>query len=393
MNITIYPSKLKGLVPAVTSKSHMQRLLICAALADAPTDIICNDISDDIHAAVDCLNALGAYITKTRRGFRVIPIGQLPDKATLQCGESGAVLRFLLPVAGALGVDTTFVLRGRLAHRPLTPLLRQMSDHGCCLQWLDNDRLRCTGKLRGGEYILPGNVSSQFISGLRMAFPLIREACSLTVTGEVASKPYIQMTQDVLALFGIGDISHKQYRTPGTVCAQGDWSGAAFYLGANALGSDVTVTGLTQDSHQADSVIGAILSHTDHHLTIDATDFPDLVPILAVIAAGNQGGVFSGISRLRLKESDRVEAICAMLAALGISAEADENTLQVFPGSFQGGTVDSFGDHRIAMAAAIAATAADGPVTILGAHCVSKSYPRFWEDYQSLGGHYAFDLR
>ncbi len=393
MNITVFPAKLKGRIMAVTSKSHMQRLLICASLADQPTDILCSHISDDIQAAVDCLTALGADMIRTEYGYRVIPIGQVPEKATLPCGESGAVLRFLLPVTGALGVDTTFILSGRLAQRPLNPLLREMEIHGCRFQWVSKDRLRCSGKLRGGTFTLPGNISSQFISGFMMAFPLIGGPCLLNIIGEIASGPYIQMTQDVLSLFGISSLSCKQFKSPGVVHAEGDWSGAAFYLGANALGNDITVQGLDPESSQADKTIRPVLPVLNDNATVDTSDFPDLVPIMAVVAARNQGAVFTGISRLRLKESDRVTSIRAMLAALGISTDCTENALTVYPGKFRGGIVDSCGDHRIAMAAAIAATAASQPVTILNAHCVSKSYPGFWEDYQTLGGRYEFHLR
>lgn len=393
MNVTIYPGKLRGTIPSVASKSHMQRLLICAALADAPTELICNDISDDIRAAVDCLTALGATVTKTSLGYQVDPVHKLPEKACLPCKESGAVLRFLLPVVGALGVDATFLPEGRLAERPLAPLLEEMSRHGCQLKWIEENRLHCKGKLCSGNYTLPGNVSSQFISGLMMAFPLIEGGCELTVTGSVASKPYLQMTQDVLSLFGITKISDKRYRSPKTATVEGDWSGAAFYLGANSLGSDVAVDGLNPDSSQADRAITTLLPLLKGNAAVDVADHPDLTPILAVIAAGNNGAVFTNISRLRLKESDRVASIRAMLCAMGISTDVGENTLTVFPGKFLGGTVDSFGDHRIAMAAAIGATAAEEPVTILNAQCVSKSYPRFWEDYQTLGGRYEFHLR
>ena len=393
MNVTIYPSKLRGTIASIASKSHMQRLLICAALADAPTELICNDISDDIRAAVDCLTALGAAVAKTPLGYRVDPIHKLPEKACLPCKESGAVLRFLLPVVGALGVEATFLPEGRLAERPLSPLLEEMARHGCHLEWDAENRLHCEGKLRSGSYTLPGNVSSQFISGLLMAFPLIEGTCELTVTGTVASKPYLQMTRDVLSLFGIKKESDKCYRSPGTTSAEGDWSGAAFYLGANSLGSDVAVDGLNPDSSQADRAITALLPLLKNNTAVDVADHPDLTPILAVIAAGSNGAVFTNISRLRLKESDRVASIRAMLDTMGISTDVGENTLTVFPGKFRGGTVDSFGDHRIAMAAAIAATAAAEPVTILDAQCVSKSYPRFWEDYQTLGGRYEFHLR
>ena len=393
MNITILPRKLSGTIPAVASKSHMQRLLICAALADGPTDIYCGQISDDIRAAVACLTALGAQINEQCGSYHVIPIGQLPETAALSCGESGAVLRFLLPVVGALGIEATFELEGRLADRPLDPLLQELERHGCRFGWSGKNRLHCAGQLCGGTYTLPGNISSQFISGLKMAFPRIEEPCALDITGNVASRPYIQMTDDVLKRFGIADITCKHYRTPGTLQAEGDWSSAAFFYGANALGSDVAVTGLSADSTQADRAITSVLPQLAVHTAIDAADFPDLVPILAVIAAANKGAVFTNISRLRLKESDRITSICEMLSAFGIATDADENTLTVHPGHFGSCTVDSFHDHRIAMAAAIAASVAQGPVTIRNAQCVSKSYPRFWEDYRTLGGCYEFHLR
>ena len=393
MNITIYPTRLDGCIDAVASKSHMQRLLICAALADLPTDILCGAVCDDIHAAVDCLTALGAGIHRTETGYHVTPIERPPEYAVLHCGESGAVARFMMPVVGALGVEATFHLSGRLAQRPLDPLMQAMQQHGCRFQWIGTDRFRITGKLTSGSFSLPGNVSSQFISGLLMAFPLIQGNCALHVTGQVASKPYIQMTRDTLALFGVGDPACKGYQSPGLVHCEGDWSGAAFYLGAKALNNPVTVRGLNSDSPQADKALLSVLPVLTNRAVVDATDIPDLVPILAVVAAANRGASFTGISRLRLKESDRVATICGMLSALGISTESTEDTLTVYPGQFRGGIVDSFGDHRIAMAAAIAATAAAGPVTILNAHCVNKSYPRFWADYQALGGHYELHLR
>ena len=302
-------------------------------------------------------------------------------------------MRFLLPVAGALGIDTTFVTEGRLSQRPLSPLWEEMLAHGCRLEWVENNRLHCTGKLQGGDYRIAGNISSQFVSGLKMAFPLMDGPCSLTVSGEIGSKPYIRMTEDVLALFGICPENQKQYRSPGTVIAEGDWSSAAFYFGANALGSRVFVEGLNNESLQADRAITSLLPQLTESLIVDGSDFPDLIPILAVIAAVNKGAEFINIRRLRLKESDRVASVRAMLNSLGIHTVSTENTLKVIPGNILGGTVNSFADHRIAMAAAIAATAASGPVTILDAQCVSKSYPGFWEDYQALGGRYEFDLR
>ena len=185
----------------------------------------------------------------------------------------------------------------------------------------------------------------------------------------------------------------QSYVSPGTVAVEGDWSNAAFFLAARALGSDVAVTGLAPDSPQGDRAAAALLAGLEEKRTIDAADIPDLVPILAVTAACKQGAVFTNIARLRLKESDRVEAVKDMLRALGGRAEADENTLTVYGTGLQGGRVDGRNDHRIAMSAAIAATVCREPVTVLGAQCVEKSYPQFWDVYKQLGGRYEQYLR
>ena len=212
------------------------------------------------------------------------------------------------------------------------------------------------------------------------------------------SAPYVQMTQNVLSQFGVRSddfsiVGSFPFRSPGTVQVEGDWSNAAFYLAAAKLGSRVTVDNLNTNSCQGDRAVTEILDNKDNFPVISAADIPDLVPILAVYFASQQGAVFTDIRRLRLKESDRILSITNLLHALGIKTKVDDNTLQVFAGKFSGGTVDACADHRIAMAAGIAATVADGPVNILGAECVSKSYPTFWQEYMHLGGKYEQYIR
>ena len=376
MDIILQPKTLHGTVAAPPSKSIAHRMLIFAAFADEPTKLICPEISDDIDATAHCLRALGANIQRTDSGYRILPIHRIPESADLYCRESGSTLRFLLPIVGALGVSATFHMEGRLSQRPLSPLLEEMERMGCTLSHPTADTIRCQGKLRPGAYKIDGSVSSQFVSGLLMALPLIEGETALEITGRLESKPYVEMTRHVLSLFEQG--------APDQRSVEGDWSNGAFWLAANALGSDLTVTNLDNASVQGDRAIREILPFLRYHTTIGAADIPDLVPILSVVAAANKGAVFVDIARLRLKESDRVTSIIAMLESLGGKAEATENTLTVYGTGLTGGIVDSCSDHRIAMSAAIAATVCAEPVTILGAECVRKSYPRFWEEYHRL---------
>ena len=397
MDLLLHPHSLSGSIPAIPSKSQAHRLLICAALADGDTDLLCSAKNADMEATADCLNALGAEIKSTPEGFTVRPIRKLPKKAVLPCRESGSTLRFLLPVAGALGVETEFRMEGRLPERPLSPLWEEMERMGCTLR-REKYSLFLTGKLRPGDYSMAGNVSSQFFTGLLLACTQMPGQSRISVVGPLESKPYVTMTRQALTLFG-GDVSGWTVRggtplhTPGRLCVEGDWSNAAFFLTANILGSRVNITGLDPESAQGDRVILKILSELDRFSEIPAGDIPDLVPILAVAAAVKQGAAFTGVGRLRLKESDRIATVAAMLTNLGISVETGPDTLTVHPGVFHGGRVSAAGDHRIAMAAAIAATAAQRDVLLTGAEAVKKSYPRFWEEYRILGGKYEQFIR
>ena len=398
MDLIIYPEKLAGTVTAIPSKSQAHRLLICAALSNNPTLIHCPETNQDIEATAACLNAIGSDILRTSDGYIVNPIRTVPESAEIDCRESGSTLRFMLPVVCALGISTTIHMSGRLPYRPLSPMWEELERMGCKLS-RPTDRTLCTsGKLNPGEYTIPGNVSSQFITGLLLALPLLNGPSSIQVVGRLESAPYVKMTLDALALFGV---ELKEYRvepafpftSPGCINVEGDWSNAAFFLVAAWLENSITVNNLNPSSSQGDRAVISILTENIGRPVISAANIPDLIPILAVYFAAKDGAVFTNIGRLRLKESDRVTSVINMLGALGIQAEADENTLRVPGGSFTGGTVDSCGDHRIAMAAAIASTVANDCVTILGAECVAKSYPSFWQEFKRLGGKYEQYIR
>lgn len=398
MDITIDPKKLRGTIAAIPSKSQAHRLLICAAFSDGPTELICPETNQDIEATADCLRSLGADIGRTANGYQVYPATHIPKSATLNCRESGSTLRFMLPIAGALGVDATFLMAGRLPKRPLSPMWEEMERMGCALSRPTENTIACRGQLSSGSYTIDGGVSSQFITGLLFAMALIPGSNSLCVTGKIESKPYIDMTCRALETFdvstkGFSVSGSRPFKTPGILHVEGDWSNASFFLAAKRLGNDLDITGLDPDSAQGDRAVAQILSKMDEPITVDAADIPDAVPILAVTAGAMKGATFYNIARLRLKESDRVATVAAMLEGLGARVAVSENEMTVYPATYCGCTIDAAGDHRIAMAAAIAATVALGQVTILGAECVAKSYPIFWEEYKRLGGSYEQYIR
>jgi len=393
MQIKLYPGKLSGNLPAISSKSQAHRMLICAALSNKSSKIYCPDTNEDIDATASCLTALGATIERSGSYFYVSPIRFLPSEATLDCRESGSTLRFMLPLVGALGVNATFILRGRLHKRPLSPLWEEMERMGCKLSRPTEDTVRCTGMLRAGNYIIDGGVSSQFITGLLFAMAILPGKSSLNITGALQSKPYIDITKNVLSMFGVNADSNEivgafPLNGPDELSVEGDWSNAAFFLVANALGSNIKLTNLNYDSFQGDRRVVELITAMKSKQTIDVSDIPDLMPILSILAAAKCGAVFTNIQRLRLKESDRVCSVREMLCNMGIRTEEAADTLTVYPGKFRSCCINSYNDHRIAMSAAIAATAAVGPIEVLDAQCVNKSYPAFWADFAKLGGNY-----
>ena len=415
MKRTITPGARTGRVRIPASKSQAHRLLICAALGEEKTEVVCDGISADIAATAKCLRALGAKIEEMETGFLVSPIKKVPEgRCDLYCGESGSTLRFLLPIVGALGAQAVFHREGRLPQRPLAPLDGVLTAHGMTLTE-DGDLLLCSGRLEAGNYEIAGNVSSQYISGLLMALPRLNADSTLTVTGRLESAAYVAMTEDALRLSKIEFLKNgstytilggQKFRLPARTVVEGDWSNTAFFLCMGALSKEgVTVEGLNLQSSQGDRGVLNVLrrfgaevtEHGDavtvrrgtlHGVMIDAAPIPDLIPVLSVVASVAEGETrVENAYRLRLKESDRLKSTANLLRALGGQVEEKEDGLVITGVSaLHGGAVETQNDHRLAMSAATAACAATGEITVDNDSCVAKSYPRFWEDFSSLKG-------
>lgn len=397
MKAIIQPSPLCGEVAAPASKSMAHRALICAAFADKPTDILCSTTSVDIDATAECLRQLGAHITRTENGFFVNPIAKPNENAVLNCHESGSTLRFMLPVAASVGKVFSLYGEGRLPQRPISELCNALTAHGCSIS---GEKLPLTvcGKLTAGDYTIDGSVSSQFISGLLLALPQTRAESTVTILGDIQSKPYIQMTLDVLSAFGIKTdfvdnkitvFENNGYISPGKYTVEGDWSNGAFFICADAIqGNNVKCLNLTDTSTQGDKAVTEIIKNFGKTEEFDVGNIPDLVPVLAVTACFTSGKtVFANAARLKIKESDRLVSTAKLINDLGGNAVADDDSLTVYgTGKLKGGTVDSFNDHRIVMAAAIAASACENETVINGCEAVNKSYPTFFEEYKKLGG-------
>ena len=410
MDLQIIPKKLSGAVTPPPSKSQAHRLLIAAALSGGVSVLHGLAESQDIQATRRCLSALGAGMEDLPDGaLRVHGLGHgivmAPPYALLDCGESGSTLRFLIPVALLVQGGASFTGRGRLMERPLKPYEDLFREKGIAWKLADNvltvngGRGYGTLALDPGTYRLPGNVSSQFFTGLLFVMPLLEGDSTLVSTTPLESRDYLEMTRQALAAAGVTTrwadentlcVPGGQVYQPFTATVEADWSQAGFWYAADFLDSQVEIRGLDPDSAQGDKVVSELYWKLARpgDAEIDVSGCPDLLPPLAVMAAVRSGTTrFTNAARLRMKESDRLSTITAALTALGAEVhEEPDRLIIVGKPSLPGGTVDSANDHRIAMAAAIAATACTGPVTVLGAQCVQKSYPDFWEVYRSLGG-------
>ncbi len=401
-----------GEVRVIPSKSFAHRALIAAALSDDECEIICKANSMDIAATAQCLNALGAAITETDKGYKVLPI-QKTDKAKLDCGESGSTLRFLVPVAAALGTETEFTGHGRLPSRPIKPLVDVLCRNGADIDCDGTLPMTVRKGLESGKFEISGEISSQFISGLIFALPLLCGDSSIEICGKTESKRYIDMTLDVVRQFGICaeyvenriEIrGNQRYSSPKCFEVEGDWSNAAFWACLGAFSEKgIKCTGLSKNSVQGDSRIaeilkefGADVSLDDNSITVkrgtlsgirlDASEIPDLVPVVSVVAAAASGEtVIYNAKRLRMKESDRIESTVAMLKGLGAEAYPTEDGLRIVgKPRLSGGCVDSFNDHRIVMSAAIASAICDNAVRIIGAEAARKSYGDFFDRLKEL---------
>lgn len=413
MTARCLPSVLSGKINAISSKSDAHRLLICAALAGEQTKIRCNVMSKDIAATVDCLKAMGTNIVVDECIITVTP-APFKKSAELDCSESGSTLRFLLPVIAALGIDAVISGHGRLPERPLSPLKEEMEKNGTVFRTGSKFPLHISGQLTAGDYELAGNVSSQFISGLLFALPLLDGDSKIKLIPPVESRSYIKITLAALKKFGI-EITEKEnlfiikgnqkYRSPKEMTVDGDWSNSAFFLCAGALGGDgVTVTGLDINSPQGDKKILDVLKNIGANIavngdevtvkanklsgvTVDASDIPDLVPVISVMAALSSGETqIKNAGRLRIKECDRLAAVYDMLTTVGISVTQTDDGLIIEGGKPMGGKVNGCNDHRMVMSAAVLSLFCREPVNVTDAQAVDKSYPNFFKDFNSLGG-------
>lgn len=415
--VTLSPSRLEGEVSLPPSKSFAHRAVICASLAKGRSVISPIDLSDDIAATIAGCRMLGADITLQER--TLIVNGENTGDADssikeINCFESGSTLRFLIPVAAALGVDTRFIGHGRLPQRPIDIYTSLLPEFGVTCHSVEHSLpLRIGGRLQAGDYHVPGDISSQFITGLLFALPLCDGDSQIILTSPLQSSDYVKMTLETLKSFHIEitettngyAIRGNQSYQPCDYTVEGDWSQASFFLAAGAINSSVILTGLREDSVQGDRVASRIFSdfgadihfsegklycsHRDlHSLTIDAMDIPDMVPALAVTAAYCDGiTTITGAQRLKMKESNRLFSTAQNLRKLGCAVEDYEDRLIIRGNNqLQGANLFGFNDHRIVMAFSIAALGAEGDVSIADAESIRKSYPNFFEDYQKLGG-------
>ncbi len=396
MNIHISAGSACGTVAAPPSKSMAHRLLICAGLSDGISHIRDVDFNEDILATIDCLRALGATLDVD--GNTVTVRGISPRTATPQnplcCRESGSTLRFFLPLALLGTKETVFTGSEKLLSRPLGVYETLCTERALAFTQTDK-AVTVKGTLSHGEFAVAGNISSQFISGLLFALPLLDGDSVIRITSPVESRSYINLTLQALHYFGIRaawqdektlKVDGNQRYTPTDMTVEGDYSGAAFLAALNTLGGDVTVTGLSADSLQGDKVyakhFAALLCGTP---VIHIADCPDLGPVLFAVAAAKNGGIFTGTRRLKIKESDRAAAMAEELAAFGVAVTVHEDAVVVFPADFHkpAVTLKGHNDHRIVMALSLLLTLTGGDID--GAEAVRKSFPDFFEKLHAIG--------
>ena len=410
MDIKIIPSPLVGEVNIPPSKSAAHRALICASLSEGTSRVEPYCTSKDIKATAACLRCLGMKIEEDEKGYTV-GRGETQKSKTLNFNESGSTARFLLPVAAALDADITAVGEGRLPERPMKVLCDLFRQHGVEAS-SDNLPITLSGKMTSGEFALPGNISSQYISGLMLAAPLLDGDAEIIPTTALESVGYIDMTIDAMKHQGVlveettkgWKISAEERYKPRDIKIEGDWSQAAFFMSAAAIGGDIKIRGLDFTSRQGDmaaldvfAAFGANISIEENTLHIrkgdlrgievNAADIPDMVPAIAATAAFAEGKtVIHSAERLRIKESDRIKTTIAALNALGIKTEERPDGMVIYGGKPKGGIIDGANDHRIVMAFSVAAAFSQGESEIAGAEAVNKSYPEFFEDLKKLGG-------
>lgn len=407
-NLTLYPQKLHGNVTVPPSKSMAHRAVICASLAAGRSIIKNIQLSEDIIATIEGMRSFGAFISYENQTLTIdgAEMGSPQENRTIDCNESGSTLRFLIPLATLFTGQTHFIGQGQLGKRPLEPYQELFGAQSLHYHQAisENLQLSVSGPLTPGIYEMRGDISSQFITGMLLTLPLLSGDSVLKITTHLESKGYIDLTLSILQAFGIvieQDNNGQEFRIKGhqaytarDYTVEGDYSQAAFWLSANALGNELLVNGLDSDSLQGDQAIVSILdtlsdgSH-DSERVIDGAQVPDIIPVVALVAALSNGKTkIINLERLRIKESDRLVATQKELTALGAQIEIIGDSLLIEGVSrLSGGQqVWSHKDHRMAMMLAIASTVCGEPIHIKDTDCVKKSYPNFWETFQQLGG-------
>ena len=415
-------SELRGEVCAPPSKSYTQRMLIAASLSYGISKISGPLVSDDTKATLRAIRMVGANVKMAKGCWTVTGGSSLKHaEAPIDCGESGATLRFMIPVVALTDGPSTLLFRQSLERRPVEPLLQSLKALGVETSrgTVDNKSYVKVegGGIKGGKTSIPGDVSSQFISGLMFACPLAKTNTEITVTTSLESKGYAKMTKEVLAQHGIKILSNDDYKLiripagqkykPSDHCVPGDFSSAAFLMAAAAIShSHVEIVNLDYSLVQGDKAIIGVLKQMGVEgkvcsdkiqitgggkplkaFDIDAKDTPDLVPVYAALACYAEGtSRVHGAARLRLKESDRLQSLYLELRKMGAEIKVDPESLTVIgPCRLHSADIDSHDDHRIVMACAVAALGAEGETVIHNAECVQKSYPSFFVDLESLG--------
>ena len=394
MRVTIQPGRAEGVLSAPPSKSMAHRLLICAGLSRGESMVRSLAPSEDILATIDCLRALGARIQWEKDAVRVT--GCEPAKASpalLPCRESGSTLRFMLPLCLLSGASMCLTGSETLLQRPLSIYEAICRDQGLRYQ-KDQRELQVQGRLSPGAYAVPGGVSSQFISGLLFALPLLREDSSIRLIPPVESRSYLDMTLQALGQFGVRASWQDEYTlavpggafyTPQDVTVEGDYSNAAFFEALNCLGGRVRLENLRPDSLQGDKIYGAYFSSLmAGYAELNVADCPDLAPVLFAVAAARHGARFTGTRRLRYKESDRGAAMAEELAKFGVRTTLNENEIIIHPGPLRppSEALSSHNDHRVAMALSVLCTRTGGQIE--GAQAVRKSLPDYWDRLKNV---------
>ncbi len=417
MQVKIKPVNPFGEVSAISSKSDAHRAIICSALSDDKTSIHISHISKDIEATLNCIRKMGADFSKNGNLYEITPVQTPVLNPVLDCNESGSTLRFLFPVLSALGCGATFIGSGRLPERPMELIVDLLKEHGNSFSSTGLP-ITVSGKTTAGTFDIAGNVSSQFISGLLFALPLLRKKSVIRLTSKLQSSAYVNMTVDTLKNFGVNITQTENgfivnatdnYTSPKKYIVEGDWSNAAFFMVMGALGGNVTIKNLNLNSHQSDKMIldalslaGVDFSLSDNLITVskseikpfdfDVSECPDLFPVLSVLACRAKGkSTLYNAERLRIKESDRIKTTKELILNLGGNAEETDDSLIIYGnGKLSGGQAESHNDHRIAMSAFTASVICENDIILKNAEAVDKSYPTFMEDFSKIGG--AFDV-